>query len=268
MQAGVLSYWLCDQDYRCESCPLDAAIRHAGVETGASQNVANSEPPPRRGEPRSADRAEPASKTPRLASTAVGVATGLLDLRLPELDSRLRYHATHTWVRFGDGARVRVGIDPFASRIAGPLRSVVLPQPGTRVRRGHPCAWLDEEGGTLTVLSPVSGVIVEVNASLATSPEPVARDPLGAGWLLELEASDLEMESHRLVAAGEFERRVESDVERWRHQVCKAVRRAAPPVGLTLADGGARVTDVGQLIGARRRHEIAASFLCTPGARK
>ena len=71
----------------------------------------------------------------------------------------------------------------------------------------------------------------------------------------------------RLIPARDFERRVASDVERWRHEVCKAARRAAPPVGRTLADGGLRVRDVGQLIGPRRRHEIAASFLCTPGAR-
>jgi len=27
MQAGVIRFWLCDRDYDCQNCPLDAALR-------------------------------------------------------------------------------------------------------------------------------------------------------------------------------------------------------------------------------------------------
>lgn len=27
MEAGVISFWLCNREYDCEHCPLDAALR-------------------------------------------------------------------------------------------------------------------------------------------------------------------------------------------------------------------------------------------------
>jgi len=27
MRAGVIRFWLCDRDFDCENCPLDAALR-------------------------------------------------------------------------------------------------------------------------------------------------------------------------------------------------------------------------------------------------
>jgi hypothetical protein len=27
MSAGVIRFWLCDRDFDCENCPLDAALR-------------------------------------------------------------------------------------------------------------------------------------------------------------------------------------------------------------------------------------------------
>lgn len=35
MEAGVLRYWLCNHDFDCDNCPLDAALR--GVPAGSAQ---------------------------------------------------------------------------------------------------------------------------------------------------------------------------------------------------------------------------------------
>ena len=258
MQAGVVAYWLCDRHYRCEDCALDGALRHLQAR-GASE----------------ADTGTAPALEPRLPSDAPGLAArapspaglGGLDLDLPDLDPALRYHAAHTWARLESPARARIGVDPFAAHIVGPLRSVILLHRGAHVRRGHACAWLDHEGGTLTVLAPLSGVILECNAAAVARPDVVCGDPLGGGWLLCLQPTELDAELHRLQGARAFRRRVQRDAEVWRREVRRAMRRASPAVGHTMADGGVRVTDVGQLIGARRRHEIAAHFLGAPWVR-
>ena len=58
-----------------------------------------------------------------------------------------------------------------------------------------------------------------------------------------------------------FARRVARDTEQWRRKVTHVLRQHAPAVGATLADGGAAVEDLDQLLGPRRRCELAAFFL-------
>jgi glycine cleavage system H lipoate-binding protein len=257
MQAGVLSYWLCDLDRRCDACPLDAALRH--VSGPAAPLRTEAEVP----------AVLPALGPPEAPARAGADLEALLALEVPPPDPGLRYHPAHTWARLEGPARVRVGLDHFATRIVGPLRSVILPHPGTRVRRGHPCAWLDQEGGTLTVLAPVSGTILGCNPQATANPEIVSRDPQGQGWLIELQPSDLDADLNRLQDARLTRLRTAQEIDRWARRVRRELRhRADAEVGATLADGGVRITDVGQLIGPRRRHAIAVEFLSPAGARK
>jgi hypothetical protein len=37
MEAGVLRYWLCNHDFDCDNCPLDAALR--GVPLASPQRA-------------------------------------------------------------------------------------------------------------------------------------------------------------------------------------------------------------------------------------
>jgi glycine cleavage system H lipoate-binding protein len=189
------------------------------------------------------------------------IPDALFELQLGELDPRLLYHPGHTWVRIEDPARVRIGLDTFAARIAGRPRSVIVPQPGTRVRRGHPCAWLDLAGGTLTILSPLSGVLLEPSPRALATPEAGAEDPRRTDWLLVLEPEDLQRDLRHLEPAARFARRVERDARAWKRQIRCELRAYAPHLGATLQDGGSLVEDLDQLLGPRRRCEIARSFL-------
>jgi glycine cleavage system H protein len=184
----------------------------------------------------------------------------LLRRRLPPLHMECIYHPAHTWVRRETPTRARIGLDAFVARIAGRPRGVVLPPPGTPIRQGHPCAWLDTPGGTLTVLAPISGLVVEANGVLTGSPEQTGAEPFAGGWLLLLLPSDWEREAQRLAPAEDFHRTVARDLVAWRSVVLQAIRARSPAVGPTFADGGTRVTDLDQLIGPRRRWEFALPY--------
>lgn len=253
MQAGLLAWRLCDLDYHCERCPLDAAMRHHG---DAAVQAIRAEPPAE-DLPVAVPPAPPAH--PAYPGTPAGMES-LLRLRLPSLDPAGLYHPAHTWVRRDSPGRARIGLDAFAVRIAGHPRGVVLPPPGTHLRQGHPCAWLDTPGGTLTVLAPISGLVVEGNGEVVASPERIGAEPFAAGWLLVLLPSNWEREESRLTPAADFHRTLARDLVTWRSSVLQAMRSRSPAIGPTLADGGARVTDLDELLGARRRCELALPF--------
>jgi len=67
----------------------------------------------------------------------------------------------------------------------------------------------------LDVLSPVSGVVKEVNEELRQKPELVNQDPYGEGWFVKLEVRDFESDKENLLAPeGYFEvlkRKIETE---------------------------------------------------------
>jgi glycine cleavage system H protein len=51
----------------------------------------------------------------------------------------------------------------------------------------------------VSVKSPVTGTVVDVNATLAEQPERVHEDPYGSGWLARLALTDIEHDRAALV---------------------------------------------------------------------
>jgi glycine cleavage system H protein len=271
MQAGVLTCWICDRELRCESCPLDAALRHDALRAIT---------PPRRSAPEAeavaAGAAAPAPAGASRAVPAVGVRAGreapdagtdptaiegFCGGELAPLDPLARFAPTHTWARDDGPGGTRIGIDPFAARIVGRLRCVVLPTLGTRVQRGHPCAWLDQRGGTLTLLAPMTGLVCERNEALAARAEFELRDPQQTDWLLCLRPLRGRAEWDALVPAADFAPHMQADFAEWRRTLEREVAGFAPDVGRTAADGSIRVRDLAGLLGDPRVHRLAASFL-------
>lgn len=238
MEAGVLTLWMCDRDLQCSTCPLDAALHRPHHITNPHRQA----PPP----------AAPKRRLPW---------SRLIDRELASLDTHAQYAPTHTWVREEGDGLVRVGLDAFAAWVVGRLRGLVLVRAGMRVTRGDPFAWLDQAGGTLTVTSPVSGDVVQSNDTLTLRGELELDDPFESNWLLLLRPSRLRTEMRWLVRAPQFGPMVARDTRAWRRLLCKAVRAGSARAGSTLADGGCAVSDLDELLGARRHNRIASRFL-------
>lgn len=101
-----------------------------------------------------------------------------------------RYSACHAWARPDEAGCVRVGVTHVATGYLGVAVYLELPAPGIEVRAGEPVGLIESSYVVFEVVSPVSGVVVEVNPAVADSPERVTSDPYGEGWLLRLRPAD------------------------------------------------------------------------------
>jgi glycine cleavage system H protein len=105
------------------------------------------------------------------------------------IPSELRYTEEHEWAR-ADGARVTVGITHYAQDALGDVVYVDLPATGTRIEHGQPFGEVESTKSVSDLYAPLSGTIVERNATLEGQPELVNADPYGDGWMVVIEAED------------------------------------------------------------------------------
>lgn len=113
-------------------------------------------------------------------------------MHIPE---SLRYAPSHEWIGLGADGIATVGISAVATDQLGELVYVELPQVGRRVAAGESCAVVESTKAASDVYAPVAGEIVEVNATLAETPQAVNESPYDAGWLFRVRidrAADLD----------------------------------------------------------------------------
>jgi glycine cleavage system H protein len=105
------------------------------------------------------------------------------------LPSDLKYAKSHEWAKSETDGMVKVGITDHAQEQLGDVVYIELPKPGREVKAGEACAVIESVKAASDIYSPVSGVIAEINAALADSPELVNQDAY-ANWLFTVQASD------------------------------------------------------------------------------
>ena len=99
--------------------------------------------------------------------------------------SALKYARTHEWVAV-DGDVATIGITDFAVKALTDLVYVDLPAVGTQVSVGDNCGEVESVKAVSDLYAPVSGEIVEVNASIADDLDALSEDAFGRGWLLKI----------------------------------------------------------------------------------
>lgn len=238
MSAGLVSYRLCDRDFDCEHCPLDAALR---------------------GEPR-----EPLSAP----TTNDGVRPPGPPFSFP---GDRCYGEGHTWARRQNSADsedevVRVGIDALAAALAMPVyRLRPGAAAGSLTAAGARLAELELDGGLLAVASPLTGRLRAWNPLWEEGPREgaaaVAASPYDTGWIAEIGLEDAR-ELDRLAGAEAARETALLDLRRFRRRAALhllASEAVAP--GPTLPDGGQVLTDLRAILGPRRYLELLRELL-------
>lgn len=225
MLAGVVSYKLCDQRYECEHCSFDEAMRNRPLRLPAG--------------------------TPVGYHLSVGPVT-----------ESLLFHEKHVWARLESGGRVRTGLDDFGRRLSGRIYCIQLPRPGMRLEAGGPAWTIVHHEGEISLASPVSGVVDEVNEQLRHHPSLVNEDPYGEGWVMVLTPADLVKDLGSLRFGSETARWIAAESERLGRELAQAT--GSPP---TLMDGGRLMTDLHEAIPAEVRPRILEHFLSAQNIR-
>ncbi len=218
MSAGILSYQLCGRQFECDDCPLDAAMR---MHFSQPDLHANGDRPPHDG-------------------------------ALPELF----YSRNHCWLSAMAGDVARIGIEPgLASALRSP-KAIVLPSVGEKLKQHDWCAWIVLDGGTVPLRAPLSGVVRTVNTILTNEPNQIFRSPLNEGWLFDVEVKNDEFIRSHLMKRKEAEKKFDLDRRLFLELIAEAFHLGSKNVGMTLQDGGQRLSDAPAMLGGKRYAEI------------
>jgi len=93
-----------------------------------------------------------------------------------------KYTKDHEWIDLS-GDKCRVGITDYAQQQLGDVVYVELPEVGARLKQGQSFGTIESVKAVSELYAPVSGEVVEVNASLKEKPETVNHDPFGS-WMI------------------------------------------------------------------------------------
>lgn len=123
----------------------------------------------------------------------------------------IKYHREHTWVKV-TAKEVTIGITDYAVSLLGGIVYIELPEIGADVDANTELAEIESEKTTLSIISPVSGVVTEVNEELPTTPEMLKENPYEDGWIAVIEIDD-DREIDELMDASEYEEYLEREIK-------------------------------------------------------
>lgn len=109
-----------------------------------------------------------------------------------QIKSDRRYSTEHLWVKVEEKTMARIGITDFAQDELGDIVYVELPHAGTELEASDDCAVVESVKTAVSIKSPLSGTVVEVNVNLDEEPELVNFEPYRAGWMFIMKMADPE----------------------------------------------------------------------------
>lgn len=287
MEAGVVSYKLCDNNYDCSTCVYDHAMQ---AKVARQKEALMIEPVDVSSDKFTETWVEKMMKYPASQRKCRYMITGEVGRKLcpnayecgncsfdQMMQERLQaeplpvhalsdasgfnlaedtyYHEGHTWAKPEYGGRVRVGLDDFAQTLVGSLTDIQLPDVGHEVRQGEAGILLKRNGDRIPVLSPVDGVISRTNHKVLDNPKLINASPYEQGWLLIVEPTRLRKNLKGMFFGEEAHTYMAEEKEKLFDMATEGLRIAA--------DGGASVGNILGELEEKRRGEFIKAFFKT-----
>src|SRR5581483_5509862 len=165
----------------------------------------------------------------------------------------LRYHPGHTWALSESPSLVRVGMDEFASKLAGKIERITLPQRGQWIRQGQKVCTLHRDGTAVDMVSPIEGSVADINEAIVQSPELAHKDPYGEGWLLTVQSPDAKTNFRNLLTG--------ALARWWTEESASRLQRKMPTLlGALAQDGGVAMDNLSAQLPDKEWAPIAKEF--------
>jgi len=270
MEAGVVSYKLCDNNFDCSTCSYDHAMDDKITRHKAAAAV---QPVPTAPEKFNETWVDKMMQLPANRRKCRYMITGevgrkvcpsayecgscsfdqMMQERLQaetltvharteesgfELAEDFYYHEGHTWAKPEYGGRVRVGLDDFAQKLIGKSVKIELPNIGQEVKQGDVGFQVRRNGEVAKVLAPIDGIVAHVNDQLSRQPGLVNESCYEEGWLFIVEPTRLRKNLKGLYYGQEAHNHISAESEKLFSMANDDLRVAA--------DGGAAVEDISQ----------------------
>ncbi|MGD1975122.1 MAG: glycine cleavage system protein H [Desulfobacterales bacterium] len=147
------------------------------------------------------------------------------------------FHEGHAWARIESGGYIRIGLDDFALKVLGKADALELPLMGKELDQGKVGWGLKRKDNLADVLSPIDGVIVEVNSELREKPDTANREPYGDGWLFMVRTPDVKATMKKLMVD-------QSSLSWMSNEVTNLESMIEDVAGPLAADGGYLADDI------------------------
>ena len=287
MEAGVVSYKLCDNNYDCSTCVYDHAMQ---TKVAKQKEAVYVEPIKIPSEKFNETWVEKMMQLPASRRKCRYMITGEVGRKicpnayecgncsfdqmmqeriqaqvLPiharndiggfELAENIYYHEGHAWARPEYGGRVRVGLNDFAQKLVGKLGRIELPNIGHEIKQGEVSFRVRRNGESAQVLSPIDGIIAHINDHLTDHPELVNTSPYEDGWLFIVEPTKLRKNLKSLYYGEDAHNFINEERERLFSMAHDDLNIAA--------DGGASVEDIFEELEGKDWEKIVKTFLKT-----
>jgi glycine cleavage system H lipoate-binding protein len=200
----------------------------------------------------------PAVVTEAEMPAPVPVPEVVAGFKLPE---HLRYHPGHMWAAQEGEKIVRVGMDDFAARLLGKVEQIKLPQRGQWVRQGQKIVAVTRDGASVELVSPIEGVVTDVNDALSLDPTAASQDPYGKGWLITVNAPEANTNFRNLLGGILARKWTEEAALRLRARLLAAPISGGMSTAPAMAqDGGMAVEDIAAQLPHNTWNELAREF--------
>jgi glycine cleavage system H lipoate-binding protein len=170
-----------------------------------------------------------------------------------QVPENLRYHPGHTWALGESPSLVRVGMDEFASKLAGKVERITLPQRGQWIRQGQKIWTLHRDGTAVDMVSPIEGSVADINESVVRDPELARKDPYGEGWLVTVQSPDAKTNFRNLLGGA---------LARWwtEESAGRLQRRMPMALGALAQDGGVAMDNLAEQVPDKDWATLAKEF--------
>ena len=183
---------------------------------------------------------QPALK-PTKREAPVRIAPSLVGgFQVPE---KLRYHPGHTWALSESPSLVRIGMDEFASKLAGKVERIALPQRGQWIRQGQKVWTLHRDGAAVDMVSPIEGSVADINEAVVRDPDLARRDPYGEGWLVSVQSPDAKTNFRNLLGGALARWWTEESASRLQRKMPMALGALAQDGGVAMDNLAAQIPD-------------------------
>jgi len=102
------------------------------------------------------------------------------------ISKELKYAKSHEWVKFTENGTAYVGISDYAQEELGGLVFINLPEVGDKVTAGEAFGDVESVKAVSDVISPVTGVVAEINEVLLDDPAQINEQVYDA-WMIKVE---------------------------------------------------------------------------------
>src|SRR6516164_900075 len=128
-------------------------------------------------------------------------------------------------------------MDDFATKLAGKVEHVNLPQRGQWIRQGQKIWSLVRNGAKVDMVSPIEGTVSDVNESVVNDPSLASKDPYGEGWMVTVQSPDAKTNFRNLLSG--------ALARWWTEESSMRLQRLVPnALGALAQDGGIAIDDI------------------------